>query len=378
MSRIFLSHSSTNNAEAVVLFDWLEREGWKDEIFLDLDPTRGIAVRDMRSARTRGRLPRWRGQNQLKKVFRKPSAPPVRLPGKPERLIFTPVPESSRESRFTGGNVGIMAQGPPAPKVRRIIVHVVVFFVSTAASVIIIEGLAHLLGPRFSHGLDEVITEVTYALDKLQPWKLASQYWALVLRDVSGPLVCEPVWYPSPEPLSRGIYVDSCHPQSNISHIFIPIIYVISFFNLFFTLFFEPVARSIVDLVQLIAGGAIAIVVCRKLKLKLKEKTRLQPAAPRPGEGKLERALFNWVWLLFFFSILTIACTTLLSIPILFAIRFVAYGLRGIVGTPEASMGAIAGSASTMISIFSARSFEAGTHELMSALFKRVVGRWLH
>ena len=44
MSRIFLSHSSANNAEAVALYDWLEREGWKDEIFLDLDPERGIAA----------------------------------------------------------------------------------------------------------------------------------------------------------------------------------------------------------------------------------------------------------------------------------------------------------------------------------------------
>jgi formylglycine-generating enzyme required for sulfatase activity len=44
MSRIFLSHSSQNNAEAVTLYDWLGREGWKDEIFLDLDPMRGIAA----------------------------------------------------------------------------------------------------------------------------------------------------------------------------------------------------------------------------------------------------------------------------------------------------------------------------------------------
>ena len=42
--RIFLSHSSANNDAAVVLFDWLEREGWKDEIFLDLSPERGIAA----------------------------------------------------------------------------------------------------------------------------------------------------------------------------------------------------------------------------------------------------------------------------------------------------------------------------------------------
>src|SRR6202022_71557 len=46
MSRIFLSHSSQNNAQAVALYDWLGREGWKDEIFLDLDPMRGIAAGD--------------------------------------------------------------------------------------------------------------------------------------------------------------------------------------------------------------------------------------------------------------------------------------------------------------------------------------------
>ena len=44
MSRIFLSHSSSNNAEAVALRDWLAANGWKDEIFLDLDPQRGIAA----------------------------------------------------------------------------------------------------------------------------------------------------------------------------------------------------------------------------------------------------------------------------------------------------------------------------------------------
>jgi formylglycine-generating enzyme required for sulfatase activity len=44
VSRIFLSHSSTNNAEAVALRDWLASNGWKDEVFLDLDPQRGIAA----------------------------------------------------------------------------------------------------------------------------------------------------------------------------------------------------------------------------------------------------------------------------------------------------------------------------------------------
>src|SRR5271170_7816686 len=43
MSKIFLSHSSRDNFEAVALRDWLAREGW-DDVFLDLDPERGIAA----------------------------------------------------------------------------------------------------------------------------------------------------------------------------------------------------------------------------------------------------------------------------------------------------------------------------------------------
>ena len=43
MSRIFMSHSSTDNAPAIALRDWLVGEGW-DDLFLDLDPQRGIAA----------------------------------------------------------------------------------------------------------------------------------------------------------------------------------------------------------------------------------------------------------------------------------------------------------------------------------------------
>jgi hypothetical protein len=43
MSRIFLSHSSIDNAEAIALSRWLEDEGWHDH-FLDLHPERGIAA----------------------------------------------------------------------------------------------------------------------------------------------------------------------------------------------------------------------------------------------------------------------------------------------------------------------------------------------
>jgi formylglycine-generating enzyme required for sulfatase activity len=43
VSRLFISHSSANNAEAVGLRDWLAAEGWTD-VFLDLDPEKGIAA----------------------------------------------------------------------------------------------------------------------------------------------------------------------------------------------------------------------------------------------------------------------------------------------------------------------------------------------
>ena len=46
MSRIFLSHSSENNAEALALRDWLKGEGW-DDVFLDLDPERGIRTGEL-------------------------------------------------------------------------------------------------------------------------------------------------------------------------------------------------------------------------------------------------------------------------------------------------------------------------------------------
>jgi formylglycine-generating enzyme required for sulfatase activity len=41
MARIFISHSSSDNAAATALCEWLRAEGWND-FFLDLDPERGI------------------------------------------------------------------------------------------------------------------------------------------------------------------------------------------------------------------------------------------------------------------------------------------------------------------------------------------------
>ena len=45
MSRIFLSHSSHNNAEALAVRDWLAAQGWND-VFLDIDPVRGLVAAD--------------------------------------------------------------------------------------------------------------------------------------------------------------------------------------------------------------------------------------------------------------------------------------------------------------------------------------------
>jgi hypothetical protein len=44
MAHIFLSHSSTNEREAIVLKQWLLDNGW-DDVFLDVDPQRGLVAR---------------------------------------------------------------------------------------------------------------------------------------------------------------------------------------------------------------------------------------------------------------------------------------------------------------------------------------------
>lgn len=43
MGRIFISHSSVDNLFAVALKNWLKAGGW-DDVFLDLDPDRGISA----------------------------------------------------------------------------------------------------------------------------------------------------------------------------------------------------------------------------------------------------------------------------------------------------------------------------------------------
>lgn len=43
MARLFISHSSANNADAIALRDWLVSEGWND-LFVDFDSARGIVA----------------------------------------------------------------------------------------------------------------------------------------------------------------------------------------------------------------------------------------------------------------------------------------------------------------------------------------------
>lgn len=43
MSYLFISHSSKNNFYAIAIQDWLVAQGW-NELFLDLDPRRGIVA----------------------------------------------------------------------------------------------------------------------------------------------------------------------------------------------------------------------------------------------------------------------------------------------------------------------------------------------
>ena len=45
MSRIFLSHSSRDNVEALALRDWLFGQGWND-VFVDVDPVRALVAAD--------------------------------------------------------------------------------------------------------------------------------------------------------------------------------------------------------------------------------------------------------------------------------------------------------------------------------------------
>jgi WD40 repeat protein len=42
VARLFISHSSANNAAALALRDWLYEQGFRNDVFLDIDPERGL------------------------------------------------------------------------------------------------------------------------------------------------------------------------------------------------------------------------------------------------------------------------------------------------------------------------------------------------
>ena len=60
MPRIFISHSSRNNAEALALRDWLFSHGW-DDLFLDIDPNGGLLAGERWLARLEESVQRCRG-----------------------------------------------------------------------------------------------------------------------------------------------------------------------------------------------------------------------------------------------------------------------------------------------------------------------------
>src|SRR5215467_9384186 len=43
VARLFISHSAANNAAAIALCDWLAEQGF-DDVFLEIDPDRGVVV----------------------------------------------------------------------------------------------------------------------------------------------------------------------------------------------------------------------------------------------------------------------------------------------------------------------------------------------
>ncbi len=109
MSRIFLSHSSANNAEAIAIRDWMQTQGW-DDVFLDLDPERGLAAGDrwqaaLKAAVDRCELvifilsPDWAASSWCKAEFlltRHGSNPKSILP-----VIVSPTPFSALPGEMT-------------------------------------------------------------------------------------------------------------------------------------------------------------------------------------------------------------------------------------------------------------------------------------
>lgn len=109
MSRIFISHSTNDSAAAVAVRDWMKEQGW-DDVFLDLDPERGLVAGDrwqaaLKQAVERCELviflisPEWAASDWCKAEFlmtKHGSRPKAILP-----VLIRPTPFSSLPAEMT-------------------------------------------------------------------------------------------------------------------------------------------------------------------------------------------------------------------------------------------------------------------------------------
>jgi formylglycine-generating enzyme required for sulfatase activity len=110
VSRIFLSHSTANSAEAIAVRDWLIAQGWND-VFLDLDPERGLVAgqrwqAELRAAVDRCELvifllsPEWAASTWCKAEFlltKHGNRPKAIIP-----VVVAPISLSSLPNEMTG------------------------------------------------------------------------------------------------------------------------------------------------------------------------------------------------------------------------------------------------------------------------------------
>jgi len=201
------------------------------------------------------------------------------------------------------------------------VIHAVVFLASTALAILIMLTLELLIGEHFSAALEEVQKQTWAALVAFQPWRLAMRYWdvlqALILRgsDFWG-FIEQHGW----------AYLLGAGFSGTVMS---PLYFVAALAQ-------EPAAQVVVNFVQLIAGGLLALTVIDDL-------------------GELSSYLL-WI-------VLTLVFTTVLSIPILLVMYLATMVLGGIIGPQEASMAAAGGSAATVVFIFSATSLKASLHQ---------------
>jgi hypothetical protein len=202
-----------------------------------------------------------------------------------------------------------------------VVTHVLVFLASTALAIFIMWMLEHLIGERFAVAVEEVQKQTWAALAAFQPWRLAMRYWD-VLQSM----------------ILRGSDFWGFIEQHGWAHLLGAAFAGTVMSPLYFVaaLTQEPAAQVVVNSVQLIAGGLLAWAVV----------------------DDLDELSSYLLWI-----VLTLVFTTVLSIPVLLVMYLAAVVLGGIIGPQEASRAAAGGSIAAVVSIFSARSFEAGVHQ---------------